>query len=238
MTHHPVTFISLGPGDPESLTVKALRQLKSSDVVVVPGTASADGTMTSRAADILGYWAIPAELRLFPVPMERDRRKALSAYDAMCAELIQLYHEGRQVAVAVEGDISIYASIHYVLERLQAQKVPVVQLPGITSFIAAAAEASLSLVSRRERLLVVPIVQSAEELDRLLRESHTVVVMKLSQCQDVVKAFLQSHRDLLCHYFENIGTSSQFHTTDPAVVCQRSVPYFSLLIISSWSPVD
>ena len=231
MTHHKVPFISLGPGDPELLTVKALRQLREADIVVVPGSVSADGTVTSRAADIIGYWDIAAEVRLFQIPMEHDPQKALAAYDAMCDEIKHLYSEGRRVAVAVEGDISIYASIHYVMERLQAEGVPVGQLPGITSFIAAAAEAGLSLVSRRERLLVVPDISSTEELDRLLYNGHTVVIMKLSLCQDVVKVYVQARPALSCHYFENVGTSNQFHTSDPAVISQRPVPYFSLIII-------
>ena len=54
------------------------------------------------------------------------------------------------MAVAVEGDAGIYASVHYVLDLLEENGIPVEQLPGIPSFIAAEAAAKLHLISQKK----------------------------------------------------------------------------------------
>ena len=59
---------------------------------------------------------------------------------------------GKRLAVAVEGDAGIYASVHYVLDLLEENGIPVEQLPGIPSFIAAEAAAKLHLISQKEIL--------------------------------------------------------------------------------------
>ena len=157
----------------------------------------------------------------------------MKVYDEMFERVVALYHQDLRVVVADEGDVSIYASIHYVMERLKRAEVPVVQLAGIPSFIAAAAEAGLSLCSQQQRLVVLPSDADVEDLEQLLTNHHVVVVMKLSQCQQKVKEFLQQHTDVECHYFENVGTTDEFYTTDQTAIKERQMPYFSLCILYS-----
>ena len=208
----PVAFLSLGPGDSELLTIKAVRILRDADVVMVPTS-----TQSSRAAEIISEWC----------------EAAMKVYDEMFERVATLYHQGLRVVVAVEGDVSIYASVHEVLERLKRAELPVIQLAGIPSFIAAAAKAGLSLCSQQQRLVVLPGDADVEGLKQLLTNHHVVVVMKLSQCQQEVKAFLQQHMDIECHYFENVGTTDEFYTTEHVAILGRTMPYFSLCILYS-----
>ena len=50
----PVVFLSLGPGNPDLLTVQAVRALKEADIVMIPATKGAEGETKSRAAAIIG----------------------------------------------------------------------------------------------------------------------------------------------------------------------------------------
>ena len=226
-----VTFLSLGPGDPELLTLKAVRTLREADVVLVPATQGSDGTGKSRAADIIKEWCSDERLHLFLLPMQKDRKAVMQVYDKMCQEVADDYHAGQCVVIVVEGDVSIYASIHYVLDRLQTEGIPVEQVPGIPSFIAAAAMADLSLVSQKERLVVLPGDADETTLQQLLISNHVVVVMKLSQCAEAVKEYLRRHPHTVCHYFENVGTAEAFHTTDRDVIQSRQISYFSLCVL-------
>ena len=228
-----VTFLSLGPGDPELLTLKAVRILREADVILVPATGGADGQVKSRAAAIIGEWCDAERIESFCLPMQRSREAVTTVYDEVFERVVTLYQQDKRVVVAVEGDVSIYASVHYVLERLLQRGVPVVQEPGIPSFIAAAAKAGVSLCSQQQRLIVLPGDADVENLRQLLSAHHTVVVMKLSQCQEAVKEFLQQHTDTECHYFENVGTPDEFYATDHAVILRRKMPYFSLCILYS-----
>lgn len=227
----PVTFLSLGPGDPELLTIKALKTLKDADVVMVPATRSNEGVMKSRATDIISEWHLENRLMVYELPMLKDRQAVSLVYDRIFADCVRLFEEERRVVVAVEGDVSIYASIHYVMERLEEASIPVVQSAGIPSFIAAAASAGLSLVSQQQRLTILPGDADAEMLHQLLSSNHVVVVMKLSQCQEAVKEFLRRNPQTVCHYFENVGTPEAYHTTLCDEILSRHIPYFSLCII-------
>ena len=225
-----VAFVSLSVGDPELLTLKAVRLIKEADIVMLPAVDNGD-TLRSRAKEIVEQWADDRKTRLYVLPMSKRRDAALEVYDSMCRDIAESCRMGKRVVVGVEGDISIYASIHYVLDRLTDSGVETIQVPGITSFIAAASSQNLSLVSQNERLVVVPGNADCEELSKLIANGNVVVVMKLSQCQQEVKKLLTTNGDVLCHYFENISTDKEFHTVENSVIVSRDIPYFSLAIL-------
>ena len=230
---HPIVFLSLGPGDPELLTLKAVRTLREADIVIVPATRDAAGCCQSRAVSIISEWCPSERQRVYALPMSHDRSAAMMVYDRIYDEASTACRQGKKVVVAVEGDVSIYASIHYVLDRLQSCALPVLQQPGIPSFIAAAARAGLSLASQQQRLTILPGQADTDRLHALLESRHVVVIMKLSQCQDAVKAFLGCHPTVRCHYFENVGLPSEYYTSDHAIILSRQMPYFSLAILST-----
>jgi len=230
-TNNPVAFLSLGPGDPELLTLKAVRTLREADIVMVPATRNGDGQIKSRASDIISEWCDRSRLTVYELPMLNDRQAASTVYDRFFSDCIRHCNEGHRVVVAVEGDVSIYASVHYVLERLQANGILVEQVAGIPSFIAAAASAGLSLISQKQRLVVLPGDADIDGLKRLLTSGHVVIVMKLSQCQHVLKDYLLLYPDAVCHYFENVGTAEAFHTSLRDDILSRQMPYFSLCIL-------
>ena len=227
----PITLLSLGPGDPELLTIKALKTLKDADVVMAPATRSNEGILKSRATEIINEWHLENRLMVYELPMLKDRQAVSLVYDGIFSDCVRLYQEGRRVVVAVEGDVSIYASIHYVMERLEEAGIPIEQSAGIPSFIAAAASAGLSLISQQQRLTILPGDADAETLHQLLKYYHVVVVMKLSQCQETVKDFLRQNPQTICHYFENVGTPEAYHTTLCDEIQSRQFPYFSLCVI-------
>ena len=222
----PVSFLSLGPGDPELLTLKVIKTLRESDIVVVPSTAG-----RSRAAEIIREWCDGDKMYRYELPMQKDRSAVRKIYDDICQQVVAWYNEGRRIAIVVEGDVSIYASIHYVLDELKRMGIPVIQQPGIPSFIAAAAMADLSLVSGQQRLVVLPGDADGQTLERLSSSNHVVVIMKLSQCAEALKDFLRQHPAIVCHYFENVGTPDTFHTSVCDEILSRQLPYFSLCIL-------
>lgn len=226
-----VTFLSLGPGDPELLTLKAVRVLREADILLLPATRKEGGQLASRAQGVVAEWVGEDVVRLFEVPMSHDRKAAKEAYNDICSQIAGYLSEGLRVVVAVEGDISIYASTHYIMDRLQESGVAVEQIPGIPSFIAAAAAANLSLVSKDQHLVVLPGDADAELLEQKLTGNNVVVIMKLSQCGQQLKEYLNGHKDARCHYFENVGLDDAFHTTDTQVIMERTFPYFSLAIL-------
>ena len=164
-------------------------------------------------------------------PLAKQREAALQAYDGVYAEAHALQDEGRRVCIVAEGDAGFYSSVHYVFERLQADGRVVKHVAGIPAFIAAGALAGLHTASQEQRLTVLPGTATTQELERLVGDGGTVLVMKLSQCADEVHRCIGLHPEYTYHYFENVGTAAEFYTCDAAVVAARRFPYFSLMIV-------
>ena len=216
----PIYFVSLGPGDAELITLKSLHALQQADIIYCPSTVREPDKILSRAATLLHKLGIKGDIHLFSLPMSKDRTKAIKVYRQLFEEMRLEQKAGKRLAVAVEGDAGIYASVHYVLDLLEENGIPVEQLPGIPSFIAAEAAAKLHLISQKERLVIIPGNITSDELD-----------MKLSQCADIVKDYMESHPQYSYHYFENISTAEEYHSSHQAELKRRVFPYFSLMII-------
>ena len=228
----PVIFVSLGPGEPELITVKGLKALQTADCIFCPETLAKDGNRVSRAADILLQLDIPENtVHRFPLPMSKQREKALSAYDEVYMESSTLRQQGKKVCIVAEGDAGFYSSIHYIFEKLQADNIPVQHIAGIPAFIAAGACAGLHIASQEERLTVIPGIITAEEIEKYMEEKTTIVIMKLSQCTEEVHRCIHLHPEYNYHYFENIGMEKEKYLHDTELISALSFPYFSLLII-------
>ena len=219
-------FISLGPGAADMVTLGTLRLLTKAQKVYCFAVGE-----SSRAAEIISKLDIDqSKVITVKVPMSHDQEKANEVYDELASTIRKDYEAGMDIAVATEGDSGIFATTHYVMDRLQAMGIECRQTPGIPSFIAAASVAGLHLVKRQERLLIIPGKTTAEEILRLTSEGYNLVIMKLSLAHEAVsKAFFEA-KDLQFHYFENIGTPNQKYEILKEM--PNIFPYFSLMIIT------
>lgn len=229
---HPILFVSLGPGEPELITLKGMKALQAADYIFCPSTASPSGKVVSRSANILKELSIPAQaIRNFHLPMNKNRSLAFQAYDEVYEACKLFQSKGKRVVVVAEGDAGFYSSIHYIFDKLKKEGIPVGQIAGIPAFIAAGALAGLHIVQQEERLTVVPGVVTAAELETYLKQKTVIVIMKLSQCTETVHQFIKQHPEHVYHYFENIGTEKEYYSCDPDEVAGKKYPYFSLMII-------
>ena len=89
-----ITFVSLGPGEPELITLKGLKTLQQADRIFCPATLTTSGKQTSRAAHILQALEIEEEkIHPFVLPMSKDRQKAIEAYDQLLSDAIRTLQE-------------------------------------------------------------------------------------------------------------------------------------------------
>ena len=229
---NPVIFVSLGPGEPDLITLKGLKALQSADCIFCPETRTTSGRILSRAADILHALDIPnTTLSRFALPMSKNREQAFAAYDKVYSEASLLHKENKKVCIVAEGDAGFYSSVHYIFEKLQADNIPVQHIAGIPAFIAAGALGGLHVASQEERLTVIPGITTTEEIEKLTSENSAVVIMKLSRCTDEIHRCIRLHPEYRYHYFENVGTPEEKYINDSKRIATIRFPYFSLLII-------
>ena len=232
--HPPVTIVSLGPGDPELITLKGLNRLRAADVIYCPSTAGSDGTQTSRAADILQSLAIsPSAIRSFSVTMRDDRAAALADYGRVVEQIATDWASGRRVAVTAEGDAGFYSSSGYVSALLSARDIPTERIAGVPAFIACAASEGVVVAEQNEETDILTTLTSPSDLLRRVTSGRSVVLMKPSRYVSAVKAALtEAPADIVFHYFEHTGANARaYYTSDRTAIALRPFPYFSLLIV-------
>lgn len=224
--------VSLGPGDAGLVTLKALRTLQEAGIIYCPATQS-DGKTVSRAKDILDEIGIDGQkIRLFLVPMSKDRTLAEKVYSDIATEIAGCYRTGRSTAFVAEGDSGFYSSVHYISDRLAEMDIAVRHIAGVPAFIACGALAGIHVVKQDERLSVFPSGASTEEIAMEVKAGKSVVLMKLSQQKEAIKKAVETLSDTQFHYFENVGIAQkEFYTDHREEIIQRTFPYFSILII-------
>jgi len=154
-------MVSLGPGDVELLTLKALNAFKNCDAICVP-TKSADNSFTksisfkivSQALELLGVTK-----KIVPVysPMhflEED-------WDNEAKVILETLSEYNKVCFVTLGDAGVYSSIYYLLSRIKDFSEELYEnseiIAGVTSFSAASAEVKKALCLGDEQLIIRPI---------------------------------------------------------------------------------
>ena len=146
--------VSVGPGDPELLTLKAVHAIQEADVIAVPNIGHGRQTALSIAAEYIeGKPQIECS-----TPMTRDAEVRHAAYAENARVISELLDAGKNVAYLCLGDIGVYASFAPVNELVRAAGYDVHIIPGVTSFSASAARLGIVLCEGSERLLVSPVM--------------------------------------------------------------------------------
>lgn len=179
--------VGMGPGDPELVTLKALRTIERCAVVAAPWThdgASLALDIARAVCDLEGKEIVRIRFSMAGEDAEREGRHA-AARDILCERLAA----GLDVAFLNLGDPSIYATFQRVAGLVRAHGFEARAVPGVPSFCAVAAALDVDLTPQMSAPLhVVPA--SSPHLSRSLEASGTTVVMKAGAHLGNLKALL------------------------------------------------
>lgn len=219
--------LGVGPGDPELLTLKALRILQAAPVLAFPALESGESLTRSIVAEHLPPGQREIAIR---VPMVVERFPAREVYDSAAEEIAGVVDGGEDVAVLCEGDPFLYGSFMYLFARL-ADRCAVEVVPGVSSLTAAACRLGLPLTSRNDVLAVIPAPLDADVLAARLAEVEAAAIIKLGRHFTKVRQVL----DDLClaahaRYVEHATMASE-RVLPLAEVNPDTVPYFSMILV-------
>ncbi|UZJ59986.1 precorrin-2 C(20)-methyltransferase [Pseudomonas sp. KU26590] len=227
--------LGVGPGDPELITVKALRLLRESPVVAY---FVAKGKKGNAFGIIEGYLQQAQTLMplVYPVttealPSHMSYEQVISEfYDRCSTDLAAHLDAGRDVAVICEGDPMFYGSYMYLHDRL-AERYEAEVIPGVCSMLGGASVLGAPLVYRNQSLSVLSGVLSAEELKRKLQDADAAVIMKLGRNLPKVRQVLVETGLAERALYVERATMANQKIVPLAEVDPMSSPYFSLIIV-------
>jgi precorrin-2/cobalt-factor-2 C20-methyltransferase len=223
--------ISLGPGDPDLITLKGLKILQKSDKIYYPGSLLPNGKTTSFSLPILQHHQLDEKklVGMF-LKMSDDRTQAEATYSATFQSMLQDYNNGLTIVFVSEGDSLFYSTFAYLLEHIQQHQLDIEIIAGVPSFLLGAAQHQLPLAILNEKIAIIPRVKNSQELATILNDFDTVVLIKIRSVLKDISPFLITS-GLTIMYCERLGTTQQYITTNIEDIKNREIPYFSLLIL-------
>jgi precorrin-2/cobalt-factor-2 C20-methyltransferase len=230
--------VGTGPGDPDLLTIKAVRAIEGADVVAY---FAKQGNASNARAIVANLISTQVEEQLgYPVTTEIDRRHddykaATSAFYAEAATRIAAHLDaGRTVAVLSEGDPLFYGSYMHIHVRLAA-RYPTEVIPGITAMSGCWSEAGLPLVQGDDILSVLPGTLDEVDLCTRLEGTDGAVIMKVGRNLPKIRRALELAGRLDSAVYVERGTMANGHSIRLADKIDDVAPYFAIVLVPGWS---
>jgi precorrin-2/cobalt-factor-2 C20-methyltransferase len=218
--------IGIGPGDPELITVKALKLITRVKVIAYPALEDGDSLARAIVAPHLPGGQREIVIR---VPMLADPGPAQAAYDRAAIEIGAELARGDDVAVLCQGDPFFYGSFMYLFGRL-AERHAVEVVPGVSSLTASAAAAGAPLAARNDVLAVIPAPLPEAELERRLAECDAAAIIKVGRHLEKLRRVLDRLGRLpQARYVEH--ATMQDERVLPLAEMTGTAPYFSMVLL-------
>jgi len=230
--------VGTGPGDPELLTLKAVRAIENADVLAFFCKKGSSGN----GRGIVEAFIRPGTLEMplvYPVTVESDKngeeyRDAIAAFFDQSAKDIALHLEaGRNVAVLSEGDPLFYGSYMHLHLRL-APSYPAEVVAGITAMSGCWSMAGLPLVQGDDILSVLPGTLGEDVLTDRLSGTDGAVIMKVGRNLPKIRRALEKAGKLEDALYVERGTMTNSHAVRLVDRDASPAPYFSLVLVPGW----
>ena len=179
MTMGTLYGIGVGPGDPEWMTVKAVRILSTCRHVFVPKSSVGAESVALEIAK--GYLHAEAIVHEQPYPMTADQSVLKQHWQQAAREVHAVMSGGENCCFLTLGDALLYSTYIYLLRELRGidPQAKVVTVPGITAFSAAAALTNCTLGEGKQLVTIVPAADDFSQFTGALDRGGTVVLMKI-----------------------------------------------------------
>ena len=169
--------VSIGPGDPELITVKAMNKIAQSKYIATPHTGTGDSSalsIVSQAIDLSDK-----EIMMLEFPMTKDKDILAKSHNEAADAIAEVLDNGEDVAMLNLGDVTIYSTFAYTMDKLLEKGYEVEVIPGVTSFCASASQLKIGLTTMNEPLHILPA--TGIDLKEALQMPGSKVLMKIGK---------------------------------------------------------
>lgn len=224
--------VSVGTGDPELITVKALRILQGTKIIAFP--AGINGSLGVAQKIIQCYLQPHQQILPLCFPYTFCEEILTQAWQKVSLQVWEYLKNGDNVAFACEGDISFFSTFTYLALTLKKlyPDVKIKRVAGVSSPMASASALGFPLTMQGEKLIVLPAVYSLQQLEEALDWGDVIVLMKMASVYSQVWEILAQRNLLDRAYIVEKATTDQekvYHGLHDYPELKLS--YFSIVII-------
>lgn len=221
--------VGVGPGDPELLTLKAVRVIQEADVIIAPTTEKkTDSTALSIARPFLSE---RVEILKLIFPMVYDDERLSEAWESNKDSILELLKAGKKVVFLTLGDPMFYSTYIYVYRLLEGCGYPIETVPGITAFCAIGSKFGVPLAEGDDVLSVIPATASPETVEKVLAISDRLVLMKVyKNFPEIVEKLEKYDLAEKAMMISNCGMSDEKVIHDLRQSGNEKVSYFSTIL--------
>lgn len=217
--------VGVGPGDPELMTIKAVRIIKECDVIAVPGKIPEESIAFRIARQACPE--IDEKLLIgIPMPMMKDEKILKRSHEEGVLSLKHQLDAGKDTAFLTLGDPTVYSTYLYLHNEIRKEEYEAEIISGVPSFCAAAAKLHMSIGEKDEQIHVIP---ASYQVEGALGLPGTKVLMKAGKkLPDVKKLLREQNAESVM--VENCGMENEriYHGT-------KNIPedagYYTLLFV-------
>ena len=173
--------IGVGPGDPELITVKAAKALKTVNVICVPKAHADKPSMAlGMIKDILDERESPPEVLKLVFPMTKDELGLKKSWAKNAGIIADKVKKGSTLAFITVGDPMFYSTFIYLCQSMK-EEYPEIELeiiPGVTSLTACAASSKIALAEKEEVVTIIPSDLDPKLIEETAKHADTLILMK------------------------------------------------------------
>lgn len=225
--------LGVGPGDPELITVKAFRLLQQSPVIAYPKKRMGSKSYAHQIAEL---YVKPSDKEMLGLvfPMTRDQDILDREWNKTVELVWERLREGKDVAFVTEGDPMFYSTFIHMMRVMQKAhpEVPIVTIPGVSSFLGAASRFNLPLADGDEQLGIIPATEDRDAMRKAIEEHDCIVFLKVAKVLpmiiDLLKELELADKAVVA---TKVTSSEEMVWTNVRELVRAELSYLTLMVV-------
>ena len=189
---HDLVCVGCGPGDPELLTVKAVKAIQDAEIIACPTAKEGKPSIALSVVESLIEKSKPEIVNLV-FPMVKDKETLESTWEKNTEILASKVLGGKKVVYLTVGDPYLYSTWIYLHREMQTKypQIKISVVPGIVSMFTFASKVGISLAEGAETMAVIPSCYDLSRVKETAKNCDTMIFLKDGRYFDQVIKLLK-----------------------------------------------